>query len=157
MLYSEQPTVLLARRYLNTMLLTNFENLNSISNIFQETHNFLVLTDPLIICIYLRTTDIHFRDPGNVRHPTSKFLKCDLLHTLNTFRNPSLRIFAARKGSLVALLFGCSIARVPTTKLAIYMSDRYELFAKDNISSFEDLLEGISHLLFIRVTSNHQL
>ena len=41
MLYSEQPTVLLARRHLNTMLLTNFENLDSISNIFQETHNWI--------------------------------------------------------------------------------------------------------------------
>ena len=34
MLYCEQPTVWLARRRLNTMLLTNFENLNSIVNIF---------------------------------------------------------------------------------------------------------------------------
>ena len=34
MLYSEQPTVLLARRQ---MLLANFENLNSISNTAQET------------------------------------------------------------------------------------------------------------------------
>ena len=55
MLYSEQPTDLLAWRHLNPMLLTNFENLNSIPNIFQETHNFLVLTDLVIICIYLRT------------------------------------------------------------------------------------------------------
>ena len=44
MLYSEEPTVLLARRHLNTMIFTNFENLNSISNIFQETHDFLVLS-----------------------------------------------------------------------------------------------------------------
>ena len=84
------PTVLLARRDLSTMILTNFENLNSISNIFQETHDFLVLTDPVIICIYLRTTDRHFRDQGNVRHPTSKLLKCDLVLTLNAFRNPLL-------------------------------------------------------------------
>ena len=69
MLYSEQP--LLAWRHLNTMILTNFQNLNSISNIFQEMHNFLVLTDPVIICIYLRTTGRHFRDQGNIRHPTS--------------------------------------------------------------------------------------
>ena len=100
MLYSEQPTVLLVRRHLNTMILTNFEKLNSISNIFQETHDFLVLTDSVIIFIYLRTTDRHFRDQGNVRHPTSKLLTCDLLQTLNTFRNPSLRIFAAGKASL---------------------------------------------------------
>ena len=31
----------LARRHLNKMFLTNFENLNSISNISQETHDFL--------------------------------------------------------------------------------------------------------------------
>ena len=104
MLYSEQLTVLLARRHLNTMILTNFENLNSISNIFQETHNFVVLTDPVIICIYLRTNDRHFHDQGNVRHLTTKLLKCDLVQTLNTFRNPSLRIFATGKASLVYIL-----------------------------------------------------
>ena len=99
MLYSDLPTVLLDRRHLNTMLLTNFENLNCISNIFQETHNLLVLTDPVIF-IYLRTTDRHFRDRGNVRHSTSKLLNCDLVQTLYTFQNPSLRIFAAGKASL---------------------------------------------------------
>ena len=77
-LHYEQPTVLLARRHLST---TNFENLNSISNIFQETYGFLVLTDPVIISIYLRTTDIHLSDQRNVRHPTSKILKCDLVQT----------------------------------------------------------------------------
>ena len=100
-LYSEQPSVWLAGRHLNKMILTKFENLNSILNIFQETHDFLVLTDIVTICIYLRTTDRHFRDQGNVRHPISKLLKCDLFQTLNTFRNPSLRIFAAGKASLV--------------------------------------------------------
>ena len=84
------------------MLLTNFENLNSILSIFQETHDFLVLADPVIICIYLRTTERHFRDQGNVRHPTSKLLKCDLIKTLNTFWNPSLRIFSTGKTSLVS-------------------------------------------------------
>ena len=103
MLYSEQPTVLLARRHLKTMLLINFENVNSILNIFQEIHDFLVLKDPVIICIYLKTTDRHFRDQGNIPHPTSKLLKCDLVQKLNIFRNPSLRIFAAGKASLVAL------------------------------------------------------
>ena len=103
MLYSEQPTVLLVRRHLNTMLLSNFENLNSISNIFREAHDFLVLTDPPIICISLRTTDRHFRGQGNVLNPTSKLLKSQLLQTLNTFRNPSLRIFAARKASPVII------------------------------------------------------
>ena len=100
MLSSEQPIVLLTRIHVSTMLLTNLENLNFILNIFQETRDFLILTDPVIICIYLRTTNRHFRDQGNVRHLTSKLLKCDLVQTLNTFRNPSLRIFAAGKASL---------------------------------------------------------
>ena len=104
MLYSDQQTVLLARRHLNTMLLTNFENLNSISNIFKETHAFLVLTDPVIICIYLKTTDGLVRDQGNVCHPTSELLKCDLVQSLNTFRNPSLQIFAGGKVSVVFFL-----------------------------------------------------
>ena len=72
----------------NTMILSNFENLNSILNIFQETHYFLVLTDPVTTCMYLRTTNRHFRDQGNVRHPTSNLLKCDLVQVVNTFRNP---------------------------------------------------------------------
>ena len=101
MLYSQQPTFLLAWWHLNKMLLTNFENLSSISYIFQETHDFLVFTDPLIVCIYLRTTHRHLHDQGNVLHATSKLLKCDLVQILNTFRNPSLRIFAAEKASLV--------------------------------------------------------
>ena len=45
MLISEQPTVLFARRHLNTMILTNFENLNSILNISQETQ-YLSLDGP---------------------------------------------------------------------------------------------------------------
>ena len=71
----------------DTELLTNFENLNSVSNIFPETHDFLVLMDPVIISIYLRTTDRHFYDHGIARHSTSKLLKCDLVQTLGTFRN----------------------------------------------------------------------
>ena len=100
-----QPAVLLARRHLNTMLLmTNFENLNSISNISQKNTRFL--TDQLIIFIYLRTTDRYFHDQGNVRHPISKLPKCDLTQTLNTFWNPSLRIYAAGKASLVLSKIG---------------------------------------------------
>ena len=38
--------------------------------------------------------------PG-VRDLTSKLLKCDLIQTLNTFRNPSLRSFVAGNASLV--------------------------------------------------------
>ena len=86
MLYSEQSTILLARRHLNTMILTNLENLNSISYISQETHNFLALTDPVIVCIYWRITERHFPDHGNVLHPTSKLLKCDLVQKICLFR-----------------------------------------------------------------------
>ena len=68
---------------------------------FQETHDSLVLTDPLIVFIYLRTNDRHLHDQENVRHLSSKLLKCDLAQTLNTFRNPYLRIFAVGKASLV--------------------------------------------------------
>ena len=105
MLYSEQPTVLLAKNHLITMIWTNFENLSFISNIFQETHDFLSLTDLVIICIYLRTTDRHFRDQGKVCHPTSKLLICDLVQTLNALRNSSFEIFAARTASLVIFIF----------------------------------------------------
>ena len=70
MLYSEQTAVLLARRQLNAMILTNFENLNCIPNIFLEKQDFIFLTDPVSICINLRTTDRHFRDQGSARHPT---------------------------------------------------------------------------------------
>ena len=41
MLYSEQPSVLLTRRHLNTMVLTNFENVNSIFKHFRRTTWFL--------------------------------------------------------------------------------------------------------------------
>ena len=84
MLYSV-VSVLLARKHLGRMILNNFENLNSIWNVFQETHELLILTDPVIICIYLRTTVRLFRDQGNARHLSSKILKCDLVQTLNTF------------------------------------------------------------------------
>ena len=118
MLYSEQPTVLLAWRHLNTMVLINFENSNFIPNIFQQTHDFLVLMDP-VKCIYLRTTDKHFRDQGNIRHPTSKWRKCDLVPTLNIFRNPSLRIFAAGKASLVSIVFAIEKKNVQYVEIFI--------------------------------------
>ena len=114
MLYSEQPTVLLARRHLNTVILTIFENLNSISNIFQETHNFLVLTDPSVICIYLRTTEKHFCDQVKVRYPTSKLPKWDLLQTLDTFRNPSFRILEGISCSIwtIIMFFSLNFIRI---------------------------------------------
>ena len=73
MLHSEQPTVLIAGRHLDTMILTNFENFNSISNIFQEIYNFLVLTDLVIIFIYSRTTDRYFCDQETSAIPLQSY------------------------------------------------------------------------------------
>ena len=81
---SSQP--LLPWRHLNTVILTNFEKLKSISNIFQEIHDFVILMDPVVLCIYLRTIGRHFSYQGNVGHPTSKLLKFDLVQTLDAFR-----------------------------------------------------------------------
>ena len=72
------------RRHLNTMTLTNFENLNSILERFHGPSNYLYL---------FKSNRQTFSWQGNVRHSTSKLLKCDLVQTLNTFRNPSLRFF----------------------------------------------------------------
>ena len=49
-------------------------------------YGFLVLMESIIISIYLRTTDRHFCDKGNVRDPTSLLLKRTLIQTLDTFR-----------------------------------------------------------------------
>ena len=67
---------------------------------FPRNTRFPTLKDPVITCIYLRTTDRHFRHQGNVHHPASKLLKYNLVQILNTFRNPFLRIFAGGKASL---------------------------------------------------------
>ena len=98
MRYCEQPTVLLARTYLN---------LNSISNIFQETHGFLVLKDPVIICIYLRKSQLLWHQKQTFlwlgERPSShlKVTKMYLVQKLNIFLKHSLRIFGARKESPV--------------------------------------------------------
>ena len=60
-------------RHLNTILLTNLKNSNSILSIFPETYNLLVLTDPVLICIYLRTTDRHFCDQGSIHHTNASY------------------------------------------------------------------------------------
>ena len=61
-----------------------FLNLDSTSNIFQETHYSLILTDSAMICIYLRrsqpkffkeTTDNRFPYQEKVRHQISKLLQ----------------------------------------------------------------------------------
>ena len=102
-LYSMQPTTSLARRHLNTMLLTNFEHFGHFPR------NTQALTDPLIICVYLRTTNRNFHDQKNFRHPTLKLLIWDLVQTLNIFQNPSLRIFVAGKVSLAFLSNGIAL------------------------------------------------
>ena len=55
----------------------------------------------LLSVLFASIYDRHFRDLGNVRHPTSKLLKCDLVQNLNTFRNPSLQILVTGNISLV--------------------------------------------------------
>ena len=107
MLYFEQTTVSLDWR-LNTILLTNFENLNSISNIFQETLHFLVLPDPRIICIYL----IYFiylhhqrqtlSSPGE--RPSFSLRVTKMCFGLNIkYLSESFRIFTAGKAFLAFL------------------------------------------------------
>ena len=48
--------------------------------------------------LYLRTTNRHFREQENVRHPISKLLKCDLVQTLSTFLEPFIANFCCREG-----------------------------------------------------------
>ena len=81
--------------------MANFENFNTIWNIFQDTQDFVVLADPVIIYIYLGITERHFRDQGRSVIPPQSYQNIDLVQTLNTFRNPSLQILAAGKASLV--------------------------------------------------------
>ena len=83
------------------MILTHFENLNYISNIFQEIHNFFSFDSPSNDLYLFKNHRQTFSWPGNVRHPTSKLLKYDLVETLNTFRKPYLQIFAAGKAFFV--------------------------------------------------------
>ena len=85
MLYSEHPTFLMARRHLNSVILTNFENLSFVKFHFKHfPRNFLVLTDPLITCIYLRPTSRRFRDQENVHYSTSNLICSNLLNTFAT-------------------------------------------------------------------------
>ena len=114
-------------------------------NISQETYDFLVLTDPVIICIYLRTTDRHLRDPGNVRHRTSKLLICDLVQTVNTFRNPSLWIFAAGKASLVYL----SIGKRTRTPIQFVKTFYKSIFSTLNSHKIENKNQNISNFQII--------
>ena len=77
-LYSEQSTALLAWKNLNTMLLNNFVNLNSISNIFQETHDFLVLVTGNFLVFYFHLFKNHpqtFLWPGESQWWSLFFVK----------------------------------------------------------------------------------
>ena len=56
---------------------------------FSRNTWFLSLDDPVIICIYLKTTDRHCLDQKNIRHPTSKLLKDYFVQTFqNTYLLP---------------------------------------------------------------------
>ena len=122
--------------------LTNFENLKSISNIFQETHNFLVLTDPINICIYLRTTDRHLRDQGNVRHPTSKILKCDF----DDFCcRESIPCFLFVSSNMVILKFAFSSFH---TNIPIYFHYVFSYFSKthERIETYFVHVSGLGYI-----------
>ena len=78
------------------------------SNIFQEPHDFLIFTDSETIYISSTSRQPKFPRKKHWRkfswsgeRPSSKLLKLDLVYLLYTFWDPSLRIFAARKASLV--------------------------------------------------------
>ena len=62
-----------------TLILTKFENLNFILNIFQETRFLSFYWPSNYLYLFLTTIFRHFRDQRNVRHSTSKLLKCDLV------------------------------------------------------------------------------
>ena len=100
MLYSEQPTVLLAWKYLTQSFwpyrrkFWNFKfhlkhfpkNARFLS--FDGLSNYLYLFKEELAWVPLKkTTDRHFRDQVNVRHPISKLLKCALVQRLNLFRD----------------------------------------------------------------------
>ena len=51
---------------------------------FPKNTRFLSFDGPSnYLHLFLRTTGRHFLDQGNVLHPTSKLLKCDLVETLH--------------------------------------------------------------------------
>ena len=91
------------------LMAKNPENLNSILNIFQETHDFWVLKDSVTISIYLRINQRKFllkkhqqtfSWPGERPSSHPKVLVQifkDLVQKLNIFRDHSLQIFVAGK------------------------------------------------------------
>ena len=91
------------------------------------------LRNTRLICIYLRTTDRHFRQQGNGRHPTSELLKCDLVQTLNNFRNPFCgfllpgRLFSPRIGIMPRIIDSSKLFWVEKLSLCktVYLKCRY--------------------------------
>ena len=93
-------------------LMKFFTSLNSISNVFQEPHDFLIFTVDLYISSRSRQSKLpckkHWRTfSWSGEQPfidnSSKLLKWDLVYLLNTFGDPSLRIFATEKAYLVLI------------------------------------------------------
>ena len=88
--------------------------LNSISNVFQEPHDFLIFTDWVNIYISSRSSqpklpskkDWRTFSWSGERRCIDKFLKItewDLAYLLNTFGDHSLRVFVTGKASLVLI------------------------------------------------------
>ena len=97
MLYFEQPTVLLARNHLNTMLLTNFEHLIFISNIFQF-RTFLSFDGP---SNYLYLFKKHRQTfPGSEERPSShlKVTKMWFGPNIKYLSEPFFADFCCREG-----------------------------------------------------------
>ena len=114
----------------------NLENLNSILNIFQETHDFWVLKDSVTIIIYLRISQRKsllkkhrqtFSWPGERPSYHPKVLVQifkDLVQKLNIFRDHSLQIFVAGETSLIKLqirILGNRVHYILKTSFLIYM------------------------------------
>ena len=89
-------------------------SLNSISNVFQEPHDFLIFTDWVNIYISSRSSqpklpskkDWRTFSWSGERRCIDKFLKItewDLAYLLNTFGDHSLRVFVTGKASLVLI------------------------------------------------------
>ena len=83
-LWAANRFVDLETRHLNTDALDQFWKFEFHFEHFPRNTRFLSF-DALTNYLYLFKT---FPWPGEVRHLTSKLLKCDLVETLNNFRNP---------------------------------------------------------------------
>ena len=95
----------------------DFENLNYISNIFQVTHNFLVLMDPVIICIYFRTINIHFRYQGERLSSHLEVTKMWFGSSIKYLSESFFADFWCREGISCWLFKTCYILLSPWTPL----------------------------------------